>query len=886
MPIFFEIFQKNFLCADKDKNVVIYARACYNKAMKTLKITPIALALCFGAGALAGGHTLFARAEEATSPVTVSEENAELFLPDGYEEYLNLANPSYVAVTDTRIAVADGNTVYVCDREKEVYGSYTVGATATITQIQFSDEGRLYYSDSLLGFRELDVTDVTALAADESPIYTLTTFCIDGDTLYAMNVVDNSTELRALALDGSTDTGTCTPFAFIPSGRTPATAFDGGVLYCAINSTVYSYDTQNGYALQNLYLDRQNALAGLTSVAVYNGGIYYAEDGTPERNGLYFSDPATETSKLCLAGDGFRALTVAGGKMYCVQGKSVRELALTQQNAGFADYEISAASSSPNRLAGAGESVRANGLLVTADTGNRRVSVYDERENSYSVIPLSDNGEPFAPEHVAVDKDGKKIAVSSANRIYLYEKENGAFALSHVNGTATGVTGLAFVYDECYFITQNNGYGRFLADKPAAEVFYFSGTSVPSALTRDVYGTLYVNFGGEVYAFCEEEFRAAGAKGEKQLTLPANAHSLQSDYEGNLWYLIDDTLYRNESAEAVISGDFVYRGKNAPSSFALGFEDGAVYFGFGDYLVKMHAGTLKSLATLNEISVENAGELAFSLHEENLFLTVHERAIGIEIELDGLKNGESEYFSYRRYYRTENAHRAVVLAETQRYYLVALYAYDDDVKDNVYTANLFRKEQTDPLADEWKESKLSAAYLTNEVAASYAPCLFAAMTDERLARGAEVRVINTVEGEDGSYALVEFNGAERAVKRAYVPLSYLTEVNPLGSEQTQFSVGSIKKSKEGVELKTEDGETLLVKERTAANIYDNGDGTFTVRVERDGKVYTGVVDGAYISRGETDALRISLIVILSVLAIVIIGAYVYLMFGKKPDKRY
>ena len=855
--------------------------------MKTQKITGIALALFVGAGALAGGgKTLPARAEEAAeSAVTISEENAALFLPEGYEEYLSLENPTYVAMTDTRIAVADGNTVYVCDREKQIYGSYTVGATATITQIQFSDEGRLYYSDSLLGFRELDVTDVTALTADESPIYTLTTFCIDGGTLYAMNVVEGSTELRALALDGSTDTSACTPFAAIPSGRTPATAFDGGVLYCAFNSTVYSYDTKNGYALQNMYLDRQNALAGLTSVAVYDGGIYYTEDGTADRNGLYFSDPATESSKLCIAGDGFRALTVSGGKMYCVQGKSVRELVLTQQSAGFTDYEIAAASASHNRLSGATESARANTLLVTCDAGNRRISVYDAGTQAYQTIACERDGAPFTPEHIAVDKDGARIAVSSDSSIYLYRRDDDGFTLSHVNGTTTKVTGVAFVYDECYFITANNGYGYFNPDKPQAEIFYFSGTSVPSALTRDVYGTLYVNFGGEVYSFDEDEFRAAGATGEKRLTLPAGAHSLQSDYEGNLWYLIGDTLYRNEKAEAVVGEGFVYRGKAAPSSFALGFEDGAIYFGFGDYMIRMAAGTLKSLSTLNEISVESAKDLAFSLHEEGLFLTVHGRAIGIEVGLDDLKEGESDYFAYRRYYRTREAQRAIVLAQTERHYLVALYTYDDDLKTNVYSANLFRKEQTEPLDDDWQESALNAAYLTNEVAASYAPCLFEVMTVERLARGTRVNVLITVAGEDGSYALVEYGEAERAAKRAYVPLSYLTKVNPLGSEQTQFTLGSIKNSKDGVTLTGANGESIVVKERTEAYVHDNGDGTFTVRVTQDGKVYTGVVDGSYIARGETDALRISLIVILSVLAVVIVGAYVYLMFGKKSGER-
>ena len=58
---------------------------------------------------------------------------------------------------------------------------------------------------------------------------------------------------------------------------------------------------------------------------------------------------------------------------------------------------------------------------------------------------------------------------------------------------------------------------------------------------------------------------------------------------------------------------------------------------------------------------------------------------------------------------------------------------------------------------------------------------------------------------------------------------------------------------------------------------ENEDGTYTARYEEDGVEYTATVEEKQIEWGESDAWRIALIVILSVVAVLIIGGYVFLL---------
>ncbi|MDE6411046.1 MAG: hypothetical protein K2L02_00720, partial [Clostridia bacterium] len=171
------------------------------------------------------------------------------------------------------------------------------------------------------------------------------------------------------------------------------------------------------------------------------------------------------------------------------------------------------------------------------------------------------------------------------------------------------------------------------------------------------------------------------------------------------------------------------------------------------------------------------------------------------------------------------------------------------------------------------------------------PCLFIAPDGERLSplsdylmeRGTKVYVLGYADGEDREYAFVEVINGAKETEKGFVPRSYLTKNNPLGLDEKNFKLGFLK-GDAGIILKNENGEELLITEKTEAKLYKNEDGTYTAVVEKDGALYSSTVNADQISRGETDALRISLIVILSVLVLVIIAGYAFLMFPRKKKQ--
>ena len=119
----------------------------------------------------------------------------------------------------------------------------------------------------------------------------------------------------------------------------------------------------------------------------------------------------------------------------------------------------------------------------------------------------------------------------------------------------------------------------------------------------------------------------------------------------------------------------------------------------------------------------------------------------------------------------------------------------------------------------------------------------------------------------------------------YVPKSFLTSVSPLPEETEEYLSVYIKANEEGIVFLSEDGEQLIVKERTEAKAVKNEDGTYTVTVEKDGKSYVATsVKESQIDWQKSDSLRIALIVILSVLVLLIIGAYLFLLPRTPKDQ--
>ncbi len=849
------------------QKVVFCARACYNGDMNARM--KLFLGTVFGAAMLLLFAGVFARGALSAE----AEPSAELFLPGSFEQYLPLEHPADVAMNDSYIVVADGSSLYIYDKDAAAYERYdhlvqTLGGLEprNITKIGFTSDGRLFFSDQdthlfLYGFATKE-----AQIQSEIPC---STFLIDGDTLYTAAVANGRTTFLAFPHRGgiSYDRSRTIGSLDASTSISPHLFVLDGVLHCAVNSMVYLY-RDNGVTFEPSWkpLAGEEIVQDLTSVAVLGGKIYYTVNGAIQsRNGLY-TTTLEGGATLLLPGDGFNALSVYREKLYCVKGATVRELETDGTAMRYTGYEIAADSDSPNRLAQAGDTVRARDLIVTADCGNARLSVYNTRTGEFGVL---DSGVANC-----VATDGYVIAAGVGSSVLLYRY--GEETPYYVHTTANAVTGVAVVFGRCYYVTEHH-YG--VAEEGAVEI---TRANSPTALTSDVYGNLYVaDQQNRVLRYTEEEFFDRDFESGELMTdgwqLPGGYRSLRADFGGGLYYLYENAVYQNGTrlATADASGCVYLAKREMPDlvSFALGFEDNKLYFQYGSFMTSTENVSFPSLST---IPAGDAYKEVFSTPERDRlsFTEVTSGATGIRVDAANLGE-ESVYFPYVDYYRTPEGGKGIEIAERGDFRLVALFENHD------YTIALYPADACTEVPLLWEDVLPAARYTASEVALSYYPCLSEPLTIERLPRATELTLLATVEcGGMFGFGYVRYGNTA-----GYVPLSYLSETMPVPSLPDEYTLGYLKASEEGVLFRAENGDTLLVTERTQVKIYEGKNNLYFVRFTKDGVEYTAQVTDKMIQTGDPDALRVSLIIVLSVVAVGVVAAYVLFVPHKKKKKK-
>ncbi len=799
-------------------------------------------------------------------------------MPTSYEQYLQLTHPTDVARFGALIAIADSKTdlgageysvIYLYDGDTAQYQTYT--HNKKITKIGYGNNGVLYFSDTSLDLYTLDRATMTKR---ETGINS-STFYIHENVFYNAQVSQGVTLTSYVLGAEGIPTEERQISRIDDTNAQPFLTVLDNTLLCVFPNYVLGY--AQGTETERFQLSSDlNKTNGLSSVCAFGGELYYTAS-----NGLYRYEHAEGSwkngeSDQIFSTSNLSALNNFENTLFCIQNDSVREIAVSEQGTDFTDYEICASSDSKNRLGAGVQTARSGDLLATADSENARVSLYDRAENSYSLISCD-----YLPAMLAVDTaNGEQtLAVTDgANTLAVYKNGEEAFRAT----TSMKITGIACVYGSVYYVTENNGYGKATA-AGSLTPSYRSGAR-PVALTSDMYGNLYVaDENGNVSCYKENDFTLESVSGGVTLdyTLPNGFTSLKADFEGNLYCLAGNALYQNGEMLATVSAEnCVYRDVTtipAPLSFALGYEDNEVYFLFDNFTLKTQA---IDFPTLRRLAYDDIPDTLYSTEETPQIVQIGSGAVGITTDLEGLKTAEDGFFPYEGYERESEAQKGVLLAQTEKYALVSLYQADE----NDYVAKLFHREKNEIIAvaqSEFWQEDTGVRYLSSAVSPYFYPCLNAPLGATALSRQQKVTLLATVNGGDESgygYALVEY-AAEGGSARGYVPLSYLTSAIPM-PETDSFRLEYLKASDAGVTFTAQNGDTLTLTERAQIYLAETDDG-YVARVNVDGVDYTASVTAEQIESPASDALRMSLIIILSVLAAIILLVYIFLV----PHKR-
>ncbi len=744
-----------------------------------------ALGLSLAAGAFASEPT------SVSAQASTVEEG--LIAPRTYEEYLLLNAPSCVAVCENYTAIADGNILYIYDRDAGVYKRYVHGNGAAqddIKKMQFWGGNILYFADNGTGNNFYKLNAATLETATEIPDIACGTFLIVGEDLYFTN---SSGSLFATTLQ---DAENDLPKTALSLNDVSALAYYNDELYfmqaknlMKINPRTATGGTASFLAYVAEDVTAMTIAEGVFAYASLNGSFYtYALTEIAQ-----LSDTSKATPQFTAENGGYTSVYPFDGKLYVVRSDAgiMREYAILDR--AFTDYEISSNSDAEHRLSGATDIALCDGILYIADDDNGRVSVYDTATQTLSVRFSVQT----AVQYLATD--GETVCTASATQATVYAATGEPLAAFESFDGA--ITGVASVYGTHYIVTENNYFYAVAQDSEnvwqRTEVKKTS-THPPQMLTADAQGNLYIKSGAYAYSFTEESFMRAGGNGEKLLeNLPTDIVEIAVDYDGNIYTLGSGVQkYEKQSdggyAQTALDGiaQSVYGDAPTLTSFAFGIEHKTAYLLCnGNYIVQTQ--TLQ-IPTVTEIPVHGADESIFA-QEEAAFTLVHiqPKTLLVAFAIDELQGAEN--YPYLHYLRSEEALTALKLGEDAqgKYNLVAHF----DEETSRYSTYLVLKSACETLPSEnyrvdYAESEQSAAWLTNDVSLYKFPYLCdGLLVATTLPRGSQVTLLGEIGELDHEYYRIAYTDEEGNTKTGYIPQSYATPFDASPKTNVETIIG-------------------------------------------------------------------------------------------------
>lgn len=711
-----------------------------------------------------------ARETESSAKTAASSLPTQLLSPNSYEEYLRLDAPSDAAIAGNYTAIADGETIFLFDRDENEYFAYE--HRSKVNKLQFDLSETLYFLDEDMRLYTLDPQTVQMENSAVKTELSCTTFLIqENDFYYTVESGGNAkickTDLSSLGEANTTLVEGITPG--------PTLAYYNDKIYYTSGRELWMYDGQ--------YNDKQFVaifphISKITATTILDGVILVCsntEEGKTQNNQNLFAYSLTElletsssTKATLLPTDevgGYVSLSHYGGYVYTVKGNAVKQYDVTTN--AFTGFEICDRSSSPHRLNGATETCLVGDLLLIADSDNGRVSVYDVKEKTYrQPISISLTAKYLTSDGATVLVAGDDLAI-----LYSLQAEDYGQKLAVFNSFDSVLKGVVGVYGKYYFVTPDY---RYVAEK-TEEGWTLSSPKLANVsatlLTADAYGYLYVAGGGSVYKYSEEQFFLDAEREKICEDFPTGADKMLVDYAGNLYALKEGALVKIGSEAYALNTPLVYTQTAQLRSFAFGIEENVTYLLYDeDYLATT---TLLDLPTVQKIAVNGADESIFA-KESATFKVVETKPNTLTVRFDMEKLAGAELFPYLSYERRSEPFIALKLGESGPYDVLAVY---DEEKEEYFTCLALTDfcQNADAYCKEYETQ--TSGYLTNAVCLYKFPYLTDLLTVDRMEGGKQITLLGEVEKLDYKYYHVQYERTDGTVITGYVPTAYVTPFN-------------------------------------------------------------------------------------------------------------
>ncbi len=716
-----------------------------------------------------------------------SGKTEKLIAPQTYEEYLPLTAPTDVAVSENYTAIADGNFIYIYDRQDGEYRKYTHGEESApenaVTKLQFDEYGTLYFLDSSVStnFYTLNVETGSEQKIDLA----CGTFTVHGNDLYFTNA---QKQLYYASIANSTVSQTVS----LKWDKVSSLSYWNGELYF-IFADYYlmkidpklsadpnpSKDTFAMFSSQINRIAIENGVLACTSAA---GELFtYALSQVNDTDRLFQSEK-----------EGFSGVCAFGNYVYTIATNDATVLQYSMETNAFTDFEISSSSDSHRRLNGATETYLAGDKLFIADNGNERVSVYNRKTESFET-PINAT---LSPSFLCANENTLLLANAEKAVLYSLETETYGEPIGQFSTFNGNLMGAASVYGTYYLISENN-YAYALQENAENGVWSVTETKKtsarsPKALTADVYGNLYILSGSDVYRFSETQFTLPNEAGEKVCeNLPTATAKLAVDYNGEIYALANNAIYRGGGTIFDFNEQLVYY-ENAEAepvlnSFAFGVEENETYILCeGNYLIQS---TALSLPTVKTVKVNGADEAVFANAEaEFSVVKTSKNALLVEFDLQTL--GGAEHFPYVGLERANEERTALKIGETEKYYLLAEY----NQAAGAYKTYLALRASCAPLEAEnyrtdYALEEQKTGYITSAITLYKFPYLTELLKSGELERGALVTVLGEIDELDHAYFHVAYKTESGEIKTGYIPQAFVNDFSGLPPESETIEKG-------------------------------------------------------------------------------------------------